>query len=109
MFLTRAGNFTIDGNRQLVTAQGFFVLDEGGGIIQLADNVESFSIAADGTIIQVLDDGEIDDTIVIGLARVSNPSGLQKVGNNLYALTPNADEADDAERFNWTSCEEGQV
>lgn len=96
-YLTRAGNFTLDANRSLVTWDGMYVLDVDGGPIQLDEEVTAFSISQDGTIIAINADGTAEPTdFQIGLARVTNPSGLEKIGGNLYRFTPNADaEADD--------------
>lgn len=92
-YLTRAGNFYIDAANQLVTSQGFLVLDSGGAPIVLDENTESFSIAADGTIIQVIEGEEVPGP-QIGVARVRNPEGLLKVGNTMFQLTSNADPED---------------
>lgn len=90
-YLTRAGNFTLDANRQLVTADGLFVLAEGGDFIVLDEAVTSFSIAQDGTIISVNADGTSEATdFRIGVVRVANPNGLEKIGGNLYRATANA-------------------
>jgi len=90
-YLTRAGNFTLDANRQLVNAEGMFVLAEGGGIITLDEEVTAFSIAQDGTIISINQDGLATPTdFRIGVTKVVNPGGLEKVGGNLYRMTPNA-------------------
>lgn len=93
-YLTRAGNFTFDANRQLVNADGMFVLsseDSGGGPITLDEGVTAFSISQDGQIISVDAEGNAEPTgIFIGVAKVVNPSGLEKVGGNLYRMTPNA-------------------
>lgn len=91
-YLTRAGNFTLDANRNLVNADGMFVLDSGGGIITLDEEITAFSIAQDGEIIAVDEDGNAEGTdIRVGVAVVTNPSGLEKVGGNLYRGTTNAD------------------
>lgn len=87
-FLTRAGDFHIDGNRNLVTSDGMFVLDVDGGIITLGEEVTGFSIAQDGTIVTQGGDG--DDGVQIGIAKVINPEGLEKIGGNLYRVTANA-------------------
>lgn len=89
-FLTRAGDFHVDVARNLVTSDGFLVLDSGGEPIVLGENVTAFSIAQDGTIIQKLDDGTTDEGAVIGVARIPNPEGLEKIGGNLYRVTLNA-------------------
>ncbi|MWC26562.1 flagellar basal body rod protein FlgG [Paenibacillus sp. MMS18-CY102] len=90
-YLTRAGNFYLDASRQLVTADGSFVLAEGGEPIVLEEGVTSFSISQDGSIISISADGTAEATgIKIGVVKVVNPSGLEKVGGNMYRVTPNA-------------------
>lgn len=92
-FLTRAGDFRIDANRQLVNSDGMFVMDSEGGIITLEEDVTSFSIASNGNIISVSADGTTEPTdIFIGIAVIPNPGGLEKIGGNLYRVTPNAIE-----------------
>ncbi|MBB6674601.1 flagellar basal body rod protein FlgG [Cohnella nanjingensis] len=91
-YLTRAGNFTFDANRQLVNADGMFVMQaDGGGIIQLPEDVTSYSIQQNGSIVSIDQDGIPTETgSVIGIAKVQNPGGLEKIGGNLYRMTPNA-------------------
>ena len=91
-YLTRAGNFTLDANRQLVNADGMFVMSaDDGGPITLDEGVTAFSIAQDGTIVSIDQDGIATPTeFKIGVAKVVNPGGLEKVGGNLYRMTPNA-------------------
>lgn len=91
-YLTRAGNFTLDSNRQLVNADGMFVMAaDDGGIITLPEEVTAFSISQDGTIVSIDQNGIATPTdFKIGVAKVANPGGLEKVGGNLYRMTPNA-------------------
>jgi len=91
-YLTRAGNFTLDANRQLVNADGMFVMSaEDGGPITLDEGVTAFSISQTGEIISIGADGLATPTgVLIGVAKVQNPSGLEKVGGSLYRMTPNA-------------------
>ncbi|MBO2945750.1 flagellar hook-basal body complex protein [Paenibacillus sp. F411] len=86
-FLTRAGNFMLDGNRALVTSDGMFVCDIDGAPIVLGAEVTSFSIGLDGSILTQGGDG---DAVQIGVAKVANPSALEKVGGNLYRVNANA-------------------
>lgn len=91
-YLTRAGNFTLDANRQLVNGDGMFVMsaDDGGPIV-LDEGVTAFSISQDGTIVSIDQDGIATPTeFKVGVAKVVNPGGLEKVGGNLYRMTPNA-------------------
>ncbi|WP_341282481.1 flagellar basal body rod protein FlgG [Paenibacillus sp. FSL H8-0537] len=97
-FLTRAGNFTLDANRQLVNANGLFVLDNAGGAITLPAEVTSFTIGQDGMITGVTADGT-QEVAQIGVVKVINPSGLEKMGGNLYRMTNNANPEGDIEAF----------
>ncbi|KQO04415.1 flagellar basal body rod protein FlgG [Paenibacillus algorifonticola] len=97
-FLTRAGNFVLDANRQLVNANGLFVLDSGGGIITLPAEVTSFTIGQDGTITGVTADAT-EEVAQIGVVKVINPSGLEKMGGNLYRMTNNANPDGDIEAY----------
>src|SRR5690606_10840181 len=83
------GNFTLDANRQLVNSDGMFVLDVGGAPIMLEDTITAFSISQDGTIVGVTVDGQVEAG-QIGVVRVVNPGGLEKLGGNLYRMTMNA-------------------
>lgn len=92
-YLTRAGNFTLDANGDLVNADGLHVMDSGGAPINLdLTTVTAFSIGQDGQIITTDATGTTAPSgVFLGVAKVANPAGLQKVGGNLYRLTPNAD------------------
>jgi flagellar hook protein FlgE len=96
--LTRAGNFTVDANNQLVTSDGMYALDSNGAIIDL-DNlgangaVTAFSISNTGEFITVDSTGATNNSgIFVGVAKISNPSGLEKIGGNLYRQSPNSDD-----------------
>ncbi|NGM81147.1 flagellar basal-body rod protein FlgF [Paenibacillus sp. 7124] len=89
-FLTRAGDFHVDASRNLVTSDGLHVLDSGGEPIVIGEDVTAFSISNDGTIIQTMADGTTEPGVQIGVAKVSNPQGLEKIGGNLYRMTLNA-------------------
>ncbi|NHN28377.1 flagellar hook-basal body complex protein [Paenibacillus agricola] len=92
-YLTRAGNFTIDANNQLVTSDGMFVTDSGGEIIDL-DNIgviTAFSISSSGELVTVDDTGATNNSgVFIGVVKVPNPAGLEKVGGNMYRQSPNS-------------------
>ncbi|MBB6732856.1 flagellar basal body rod protein FlgG [Cohnella zeiphila] len=92
-YLTRAGNFTVDPNGNLVNEDGMFVMSAGAaGPIQIDPTTyTSFSIGQDGFITATNTDGETEQLDQIGIAKVTNPGGLEKVGNSLYKLTPYAD------------------
>ena len=105
-FVTRAGDFRIDDSGYLVTSKGFRVLGETGtaagglsatlGVIRLsqagdvppsADPTavrQSFSIDRQGNIVEFFSDGTSATTNRVLLQNFSDPSGLQKFGDNLY-------------------------
>ncbi|NOU93427.1 flagellar hook-basal body complex protein [Paenibacillus sp. LMG 31456] len=98
-FLTRAGNFSFDANNQLVTSDGMYVLSSDNAIIDL-DNlgaggpVTAYSISNSGEIITVDSTGTTTSSgVFIGIGKVANPSGLEKVGGNLYRQSPNSNDA----------------
>lgn len=102
-YLTRAGNFYMDANRNLVTSNGLKVIGTDGQPIQLGANpnqeIKEFTIQKNGTVSVTFDDGTtLDPAPQIAVAKIDNPSGLQKVGNSLYVPTANADSTiiDDA-------------
>jgi len=98
-YLTRAGNFTLDGLGQLVTSDGYFVQAVGGGNIILdPEEVTAFSIAQDGTIIAIAPDGTSEPTeFQIGVVKVVNPGALEKIGGNMYRFNVNADPEEEPE------------
>lgn len=90
IYLTRAGNFTRDAAGNLVTSQGFLVLGVGGEPINIPPEATAYEISANGEVIMTNDAGEAEIIGQIGLVKVQNPSGLEKVGNTMYKMTLNA-------------------
>lgn len=95
--LTRAGNFSIDGNGQLVTKDGYPVLLEAqeseDGLVA-GDDIESRTVRVSGTSqINISDAGEVFDGDTrlgkLSLVNALNPDGLQKTGNNYYTTKEN--------------------
>ncbi len=89
-FLTRAGDFHVDAAKNLVTSDGLYVCDSDGTPITLQDDATAFSISQDGTVVQKLADGGTETGIKLGVGKVVNPEGLEKIGGNLYRMTINA-------------------
>jgi flagellar hook protein FlgE len=91
-YLTRAGNFTIDANRDLVTSDGLHVVGMDGAFIKIPADVTAFTIAQNGKIIGIDQTGTSTDTqLQIGVMKVANPGGLEKIGGNLYRSNSNSD------------------
>ncbi len=83
---SRDGSFKIDGEGQLVTANGYRVMPE----VVLPDEFvrESLTVTQDGRIsVQVAGS---DDSIDVGqmeIYRFTNPAGLQSIGANIFKVT----------------------
>jgi len=92
--LTRSGNFTLDKNGDLVTADGYKVLDTTGAKINIPNGAKSLSIQKDGTVSYITEAADGTSTAVssqkVGLFIVTNPGGLEKIGGNLYRTSPNS-------------------
>ncbi|MGB9712554.1 MAG: flagellar basal-body rod protein FlgF [Dissulfurimicrobium sp.] len=79
---TRAGNFTLDANKQLVTQEGYPVL--GGGVPIVLDDTTGKGIwlSKDGRFwVDETDVGQLD------VVNFKNPQALERLGGNLYAQT----------------------
>lgn len=93
IFLTRDGNFKLDAAGQIVTADGFRVMGIDAPLEPIdTAAVTAFSIDQSGQFIGVNVDGTTApiDGMQLAVVKVTNPSGLEKVGGNLYRVTPNA-------------------
>lgn len=55
-----------------------------------AGDLQDISISSDGVIYGVYSNGQTQPLAMIALANFDNPSGLQKVGKNLYVTTANS-------------------
>ncbi|AIY04098.1 flagellar basal body rod protein FlgG [Planococcus sp. PAMC 21323] len=85
-YLTRAGNFTVTAGGELVTAQGYKVLDSVGNAIDVSE-YDSFTINRSGEITGKMADGSIIAGQSIGVSNPPNPEGLRKFGGSLYEMT----------------------
>jgi flagellar hook protein FlgE len=97
-FLTRAGNFSLDKDGNMINSNGMLVLDKNGDNIKVPSGCVSFTVAPDGVMQGMKSDGTLvpmmdttNQPIKIGMVSVTNPSGLLKEGSSLYSLTENAD------------------
>ncbi|GGN90428.1 flagellar basal body rod protein FlgG [Saccharibacillus kuerlensis] len=89
VFLTRAGDFHVDGGGNLVNSDGLFVLNTDSEAINIPQG-SSFSIGSDGTVSIRDAEGEVDAENRLAVVVVRNPEGLEKAGGNLYRVGQNA-------------------
>ncbi|WP_145412677.1 flagellar basal body rod protein FlgG [Paenibacillus xylanexedens] len=106
-YLTRAGDFHVDAARNLVTSDGLFVLDNGGANITIPEDAVSFTIGQDGFINQTMADGTTQAGAQLGIGKVINPAGLEKIGGNLYRMTANANPEGALDPVTANSAEDG--
>lgn len=76
---TRAGNFQINTNGELVTGNGQLVAAEGGGSIVIPPEAKEIKISKDGSV--ATDQGAVGR---IGVFEFTNDQNLQATGNGLY-------------------------
>ncbi|MDT2045797.1 flagellar basal body rod protein FlgG [Priestia flexa] len=100
---TRAGNFYLDADGNVVTAEGLFLIGEtaGGGLgkLQIPNDAKSFSIGQDGTVNYVNAQGTLQTAGRVVLAKFPNNDGLEKVGGNLFSETANSGSVIDGGGF----------
>lgn len=81
---TRAGNFTISADGQLVTAQGYVVQPS----IQIPQGSKSITVAPDGTVSAIVaGDSAPAEIGQLTVASFANSAGLQAVGDNFLVET----------------------
>jgi flagellar hook protein FlgE len=109
---TRAGDLTVDATGDVVTSTGALVQgwEAAGGVVTptgattgvtippgltnaAGATLESYSIEADGTISGAFSDGTSSPIAQLALASVTNPNGLNAIGDSMYAVTPNSGPA----------------
>ena len=95
---TRDGSFKIsvgDGQNNLVTSEGYYVLNSDGEPITLPENlaVKDIIISSNGAIRYMQNGVEQDTGTTIGIVQFANPQGLEAIGGNLYTTTPASGEA----------------
>lgn len=83
---TRAGNFRVDVNGTLVTAEGHAVLGTNRRPLQLPVGAADVRVGSDGTITS----SGTDTGMTVGVFRFGNPSALQKDGLVMFRAPPEA-------------------
>jgi flagellar hook protein FlgE len=93
---TRAGNFYLDKNGDIVNADGYYLAAINGNSykspINIPTDAKSFSIGSDGKVSIVKADGSLNTGAEdqIAIAKFANPDGLEKAGANNFRQTSNS-------------------
>jgi flagellar basal-body rod protein FlgG len=77
---TRDGQFSLDADRNLVTARGYPLVWEG----EIPVGATDIRIQPDGTVTALDAEGQSVDIGTVQLARFPNPSGLTSFGDNIW-------------------------
>lgn len=94
---TRDGSFKLDAEGRLVTTDGYYVQGDGGEI-EIPPEAKEITVARDGTISYITsDDSEPQEGGKLSVVQFVNPSGLEKLGHNLYRATASSGEAQQVE------------
>lgn len=83
---TRNGEFTLNENNVLVSAEGFPVLDAAGNPIVIPD-ANQFRVNLDGTIVAYEPGGDAVELAQLGVVSVQDTDRLVRRGNGLYEWT----------------------
>ncbi|MHA6251290.1 flagellar basal body rod protein FlgG [Oceanobacillus sp. CAU 1775] len=106
---SRAGNFYLDQNGNIVNPQGLYLVGyqedptydpnaaapgnptlDTLGTITIPRDAQSFNIESNGLVTYINNQGDFSIAGQVALVNFSNPAGLEKIGDNLYNSTPNA-------------------
>ncbi|KUK36585.1 MAG: flagellar basal-body rod protein FlgG [Clostridia bacterium] len=88
-YYTRDGSFKLDAEGNLVTTEGYRV----EGVESIPAGAADISIARDGSVSYLDEEGEEHPAGKLAIVRFANPAGLEKVGHNLYRATAASGEA----------------
>jgi flagellar basal-body rod protein FlgF/flagellar basal-body rod protein FlgG len=97
-FLTRAGNFEINSRGELVTPQGYSVLDESGGPVVINPEVKHWDISDTGVMRQP------GNTQNLAIVKPAANESLVKYGDNLFRSTTRPEPVLPAERRVASGC-----
>lgn len=87
---TRAGNFQVDAQGQLVTADGYTIQPS----ISIPNNATSITIGSDGTVsVSLPGQQQAQQVGQLQLAMFPNPGGLNSTGQNLFLATTASGDA----------------
>lgn len=90
-YYTRAGNFYLDSEGQLVNSSGLVVKQEGNNDpIEIPSNAQSFSIDSAGVVSFVDSEGILQEAGTLEISTFANPDGLEKFGDNLFTVSQNS-------------------
>ncbi len=111
MRYTRSGNFTLNSEGELVTAQGYQVMGADGQAITFQAEDKDILIREDGTIsVRSPGQQQFDDRGTIGVVRFSNNQLLERTGESLYKSDLEPANLDPAEyRVSQGALEESNV
>jgi flagellar basal-body rod protein FlgF len=92
---TRAGNFQLNTDGQIVTLSGNLVLGDGGQSITIPETASAINVSADGFVTARVDHGAaLAELGKLSVVNFDNEQALQPVGQGLYATDQASQPAD---------------
>ena len=91
-FLTRAGNFEVNSRGELVTPQGYAVLDESGAPVVTNPEIKQWAISDEGVMRQ------LGSAQALAIVKPAGNESLVKHGDNLYRAPARTDAVPPADR-----------
>jgi flagellar basal-body rod protein FlgG len=88
VLFTRNGSFKLDNEGRIVTSQGYLLLPE----VAVPPGTKSVSISGDGQITAQMATNEVQNIGQVQLTTFINPSGLDSIGESLFAVSPASGE-----------------
>jgi len=89
-YYTRAGNFYLDDDGNIVDPNGNYLRDVDGNPINIPTDARSYSISENGEVTFVDQNGDAQSAGTIRLVNFANPEGMEKIGSNLYIPSNNS-------------------
>jgi flagellar hook protein FlgE len=119
---TRAGNFNLDVNGDLVTTSGQYVMGSSVASagppptfnsdlknINIPTTAKAVSVGGDGVVTYVDANGAQQIAGQLAVAKFPNPAGLARQGDNLYSVSPNSGSFDPTQPNNGATPTAGQA
>lgn len=91
---TRNGAFRQDEEGYIVNSDGYRVLDDSNSPIQLPEGTKDIQINENGLVLALVNGSDTPEEVgTLGLVTFPNPSGVEKLGSNIYLPTSASGEA----------------
>lgn len=92
---TRNGACSLDSENYIVNSDGYRLLDDSGEPIQVDEDTREIQVSNGIIYALVGDDSDLEEVAPIGMAKFTNPAGLEKVGGSIFMPTSASGEPEE--------------